>query len=96
MDSALGAQEPEIPTSEAAPPGLLALFLAFARVYAGVHYPGDVVGGLLLGAVIASALVIVLRRPVTTLAFRLAQTPLRPLLAARALAPPSQQGFSRT
>ncbi|MBB2892080.1 phosphatase PAP2 family protein [Flexivirga oryzae] len=31
---------------------LVALFLAFARVYVGVHYPDDVVVGLALGAVV--------------------------------------------
>jgi undecaprenyl-diphosphatase len=30
----------------------LALLMAFARVYVGVHYPGDVAAGLLLGTVV--------------------------------------------
>lgn len=32
---------------------VLALAIAFARVYVGAHYPGDVVAGLILGAVIS-------------------------------------------
>jgi membrane-associated phospholipid phosphatase len=61
---------------------LLALLLAFARVYVGVHYPGDVVAGLLIGGAIAAAICIGLRGPATALAERLLQTPLRPLIAA--------------
>ncbi len=34
---------------------LLGLFLAFARVYVGAHYPGDVLGGLALGGFVAAA-----------------------------------------
>jgi membrane-associated phospholipid phosphatase len=32
---------------------LLAVLVSFARVYVGTHYPGDVVGGAILGALVA-------------------------------------------
>jgi len=35
---------------------VLAAIVAFARVYVGTHYPGDVVGGALLGIAVAGAL----------------------------------------
>jgi undecaprenyl-diphosphatase len=60
---------------------VLALFLAFARVYAGVHYPGDVIAGLALGAGITTVVWLVLRRPAVATAERLTRTPLRPFLA---------------
>jgi undecaprenyl-diphosphatase len=34
----------------------LAALIAFSRVYVGVHYPGDVVAGAVLGVAIATAL----------------------------------------
>jgi membrane-associated phospholipid phosphatase len=61
---------------------VIALFLAFARVYAGVHYPGDVIVGLVLGAAITTVVWLVLRRPAIAIAQRMARTPLRPLVAA--------------
>src|ERR1017187_7870163 len=46
---------------------ILGLLLCFARVYVGAHYPGDVVAGLLLGA-----LVVVLMSLFRPLAYRVA------------------------
>jgi undecaprenyl-diphosphatase len=41
---------------------VLAAAIAFSRVYVGVHYPLDVLGGAALGALIAFALRLVIRR----------------------------------
>ncbi|MEU0618313.1 phosphatase PAP2 family protein [Streptomyces albogriseolus] len=46
----------------------LALLAAFSRVFVGVHYPHDVVAGLLLGAAVAPAVVALATRPATRLA----------------------------
>lgn len=62
---------------------LLALLLAFTRVYAGVHYPTDVAAGLAIGAAIGVIVVTALRRPLTALAAWVMRTPLRPLVATR-------------
>lgn len=62
---------------------VLAAFLAFARVYCGVHYPLDVIGGLLLGAAVAALLVLsAARGAVARLLATLSRTPLRPVLTA--------------
>ena len=61
---------------------LVALLLAFARVYVGVHYPSDVAGGLAIGAAIGTLIVLALRPATAAVALRLARTPLRPLIAS--------------
>lgn len=58
----------------------LAVVMAFARVYVGVHYPGDVVAGLILGAAIATAMHLLAARHVAHLLTALAGTPLRALI----------------
>ncbi|WP_407706332.1 phosphatase PAP2 family protein [Streptomyces scopuliridis] len=59
-----------------------ALLMAGSRVWVGAHYPHDVVLGLLVGAVVAWALMSLARRT-APLAERLHDTPLRPLVARR-------------
>ena len=65
---------------------VLAMLMAFTRIYVGAHYPADVIAGLVLGGMVAAAgwftVVPVLRR----LLAWLTNTPLRPLVtnAARA------------
>lgn len=64
-----------------------ALFMALARVYVGAHYPGDVLAGLAVGAIVAAAggyLVVPLLAKAVD---RLVHTPLRPLLSSRAATP---------
>jgi len=50
-----------------------ALLMAGARVYVGAHYPLDVLAGLILGAVVAGAGWLVLRRPLVLGVSRLRQ-----------------------
>lgn len=45
----------------------MALLMAFSRVFVGVHYPHDVVAGLVLGALVAAGCVLALRRPAEAL-----------------------------
>jgi len=42
--------------------GLLATAVAFSRVYVGVHYPGDVLAGAVLGAAVGLAAIVLVRR----------------------------------
>lgn len=55
---------------------LLAGAVAAARVGLGVHYPHDVVDGLVIGALVVSLLVVLPRRPATRLVVAAGGTPL--------------------
>jgi undecaprenyl-diphosphatase len=67
--------------------GAAALLMAFARVYAGVHWPGDVLVGLVFGAALAVLGYLLARTPLTWTVTELAGTRLRPLLTDHATTP---------
>ena len=61
----------------------MALAMAFARVYVGAHYPGDVLGGLLVGGVVAAVGWIPARHLLTPLAERASRSPVWALVTTR-------------
>jgi membrane-associated phospholipid phosphatase len=61
---------------------LAALLVAGSRLYLGVHYPHDVLAGLVLGATVSLVGWLVLRVALTRMIASLARTPLRPLLSS--------------
>ena len=63
-----------------------AVLLAFSRVYIAAHYPHDVLAGLALGAAVAVAGYLLLRRPSTAAVEALERTRLRPFFTAAAQA----------
>lgn len=60
--------------------GVLGVFLCFARVYVGAHYPGDVIAGYVISAAI-TLLVMMARRPLSRLITFAMSTPLSAVLA---------------
>lgn len=62
---------------------IAAVLMAFARVYVGAHYPGDVLVGLALGALVTAMGLVVVRPLLVRLVRALGRTRLGPLLVAR-------------
>ena len=66
---------------------VLALVMAFARVYIAAHYPYDVLAGLAVGATVVLVGYLVVRKPLTRLVAKVADTRLRPLVTDVSAAP---------
>ena len=62
---------------------VLAVLMAFTRVYVGAHYPGDVVAGLALGGLISTIGWFTVVRALHRVAIWLKTTPARPLVTSR-------------
>ncbi|MGW5515533.1 phosphatase PAP2 family protein [Nocardia africana] len=66
---------------------VLAVVLAFSRVYVGGHYPHDVVASAILAIPVAAAVSLLLARPATAVVARLRSSALAPLVADTAATP---------
>jgi len=75
---------------------VVGLSLAFARVYVGAHYPGDVVAGLVFGGAVVLVLSPLARRILQPVVEWLGRGPLRPLVATGAPERPGAQAAART
>ena len=87
FSSALGAEMPSLAT----PLRLMATTVAYSRVHTGVHYPGDVVIGALIGAGLGTGTRLVARRRRRQWEMTIFSTTIRmPSAPARAVTPNSR------
>lgn len=63
---------------------IFAFVLIFSRVYIAAHYPYDVLVGFAFGAIIMLVGYILIRKPLSIIIGKLANTPLRPLVTNKA------------